>query len=438
MKKLERYTVTIEDWTNHGQGVARIDNLAAFIEGALPGDQALIEITEVKKNFAKATCRQIITPSPDRRESPCLYSAICDGCKMIALDYDAQIAWKKSFIENAFKRLGKTEVEAEMITSPELAYRNKVNMRVDENGRLSYSKQESNQVFHVNNCVVAQEAIQNIIQRWNSELVLKPDYLSLASLIKMVVIRANSADETMIVLITDQISHQQSDQLLGQVSLLNADVLCLSENKKPGDVRILNPIHYATDQQVLEESICGLRFLVSPQSFFQINRFTVEELYTTAISMFNDFENSNVLDLYSGTGTTSLLLAQQAAHVTSVEVVGAAIADAKENAIRNNIDNVTFLQAKAEDVVEQLTKDHKLHKALVDPPRKGLDKAVVEAIGESAIEELVYISCNPTTQARDVALFAEYGFEVKRVAGLDQFPNTSHVETVVLMSRANP
>ncbi len=438
MKKLDRYTVTIEDWTNQGQGVTHVDKLAIFVEGALPGDEALIEIDQVKKNFAKATCRQIINPSPDRREPPCLYSAICDGCKLIGLDYQAQLRWKKSFIENAFKRLGKLDVEVDMRPSPELAYRNKVNMRVDDSGRLSYSKQDSNQVFYVNTCVIAQESIQNIIHRWNTDLTNRPNFVKFASLIKMVVIRSNSSSETMIIAITDQLQDSQRKDLLDEMSLLQADVLGLTENEKAGDVRILNPIHYASDKEVLEETLSKLSFLVSPQSFFQVNRHTIENLYDMAISLFNNLSDSSVIDLYSGTGTTSLLLAQQAKQVISVELVPCAVEDAKENAKRNNIDNVSFIQAKAEDVIQDLTTDQHIKKALVDPPRKGLDRAVIDAIGQSQIDELVYISCNPTTQARDAALLANFGFAAKKIIGLDQFPNTSHVETVVLLSQQKP
>ena len=430
----EQHIVRIEDWTNQGRGVSHVGDLVVFVEGALPGDRARIEISELKKNYALASCLEILEASPDRRESPCLYADRCDGCPLIELDYSAQLDWKKSFIESAFLRIGKQSVQVDMLSDEDLGYRNKVNMRLDDRGRLSYSRLRSNEMVAVDSCPVATEPIRRLIGRWNSATSPILDQTDLTDRIRMVVIRANPRGETMIILVLSPCGAPLRQKIFSACAGLGADVLCACENKRPGDVRIHEPLYYSTAKKTLDERILDLHFSLSPQSFFQVNRFTIEPLYQAALSLFSDRKGS-FLDLYCGTGTTSLLLAKEADRVIGVEAVRSAVEDAIKSADYNQVRNVEFICAKAEDVIGSLTRNRDADKALVDPPRKGLDKQVVDALVNSSLRELVYISCNPVTQARDIALLLEGGFRLEKLVGLDQFPHTGHVETIALIQK---
>ncbi|MDY3052678.1 MAG: 23S rRNA (uracil(1939)-C(5))-methyltransferase RlmD [Ndongobacter sp.] len=436
MEKGQRFEASVTDWTGEGRGVAKWEGQVVFVKGALPGDRCLVEVDEQKKHFALGHVVEWIERSEKRRPAPCIHAAACDGCGLMELSYSEQLKWKKTFIEQSLHRIGQVSAECAMLSAAELGYRNKLNCRLLPSGELAFSRRGSNHLFPVSNCAVAQPELQQLMRRWQEGLAVQPRFRALSAAVRMVLLRANQSGETMIVLITDPVPTAKRQELLAVVGqYLPATVLCAGENRRPGDVRVPARLFFATERTFLEEELCGLRFRISPASFFQVNRYTSRLLYGKAMELFSDIEGERILDLYCGTGTTSLLLSQKAAYVYGVEVVPAAVADAKQNARRNRRGNVQFICAKAEEILPKLVSECDAHMVLVDPPRKGLDARVVEAITRADIREMVYISCNPTTMARDVRRLSEGGFSVRRVIGIDQFPNSGNAEAICLMSR---
>jgi len=346
-----------------------------------------------------------------------------------------QLAWKRRLIESSLKRLGDTTATVTMRHYNHLHYRNKVNLRLDADGRLGYSRRRSNDVFAISDCAIAQPEIGRLIQRWNAELPQTPNMRALARLVRMVVIRANAVGDTLLALVTGTLRDADREALFARLRPLGTRVLCTVENRRPGDVGLYGRTTFDTPERTLSATLNGLRFEVSPASFFQVNTLAMAHLYEEAIGLFTDITDASIIDLYCGTGTTSLILAQRARHVYGVELVADAVSDARENARRNGITNVDFICDRAESAIHRLVQTAGADRLIVDPPRAGMDSAVIEAINGSAMQEMVYISCNPATLARDVKALKAGDFAVRQVIGVDQFPNTGHVETVCLMSR---
>lgn len=438
LEKLMRLELNIEDVTADGQAIGHHDGLVVFTDRGLIGDRVLVEITAVKKRFAIATTRQMVAFSERRRPSPCPHSDICDGCFLMAMPKADQLEWKRRLIESNLRRLGGTTAHVEMLSYNHLRYRNKVNLRIDASGRLAYSKRKTNAVFAIETCAIAQPEIDALIQRWNRTLPETPGMAAQARQIRMAVLRANAAGETLIALVTGPLKSGERQQLFDRVGTLGANVLCTIENARPGDVGLCGRTTFYTPAHTLQEKLAGLSFEVSPASFFQVNTAAMSHLYSEAISLFSSIRDADIIDLYCGTGTTSLLLARHARHVYGVEVVSAAVSDARENARRNGITNVDFICDRAESAITHLVQSVGADRLIVDPPRAGMDRTVLEAINHAAIREMVYISCNPSTLARDIMALKAGGFEVGRVIGIDQFPNTGHVETVCLLSNRKP
>lgn len=433
MMENKEITLLIEDMTVEGQGVAKQNGLVYFVEGGLLGGTYLCEIIKEKKSFSFAKAKKEIKASTYSRKSPCPYSKVCHGCPLIELTKEKEAEWKKGFIESSLERLANQKVSSTFYGFPDLKYRNKLNLRVNQEGKLSYSKRSTNDLIPVRTCPIGGQEIQKIMRAWDEKVLSYPNFLLLAKKIKMVVIRENTQKETMLVFITEKITKEEKEDLFKAMSLLHVDVLAISENTRPRNVSIREPIDYHTEKKYLKEEMHGLSFSISPASFFQVNKQAALKIYETAIGLFSKDE-MGVLDLYCGTGTTSLLLAKSHSKVFGVESNKQAVEDAKRNAKKNKIDNVDFLQAKAEEAIQDLSQEG-YRKVLVDPPRKGLDRKVVESIIESECKELVYISCNPTTLARDIKIFTDHSFQIKNVYGFNQFPNTMHVEVLALIAR---
>lgn len=443
-KTVTPVTVTIEDMTAEGEGVAHPEGRVLFVKGAVLGDRVEVAIDRRKKTFSQGHVQRLLTPSPDRREIPCPYQKDCDGCPLMPLKTEVQQRWKKRWMEEVLRRIGGVEKEVEFYREQEAGYRNKINLRVSPKGLLSYSKRGSNDLLAVDSCWIAHPLLSDLLGRWNQHFRQVPPPTVFAK-IRMVVFRCNDRDEVMILLVTDLLSAKERESLFQSLAFLSPAVLGQCENRRPGDVNLRPPFHFFTERQDLDIQLMGLHFRLSPASFFQVNRFTRSLLYEQALALFPKAEakDSPVLDLYCGTGTTSLLLAQRGFSVLGIESNASAVEDAKENAKRNHLKNVSFLCGKAEDLLHasRFPQDGRQSllgtatKALVDPPRKGLHEEVVNALNRSSIRELVYISCNPATFARDLKRLGEGGFRLEKAIGIDQFPNTGNGEVVGRFSR---
>lgn len=416
--------------------------LKVFVAGALPGDRVICRVRRVKKGYLEGDLETLLEPADSRIQPPCPYAGLCDGCGLIAMTRQAQLALKKDHLEQQLIRLGGLNPEAvAQLAIPVHAqdpfhYRNKVNLRVSADGKLAYSQRGSHRRVEVDQCLVAAEPLSRLMAAWNA----RPLAADLASAVRMVVLRANRAGETMIVLVVDRDRKGDLEAIFRSRLFLQPKVLAASLNRSQDGDRLQEKLVYATPDRELEEQLLGLTFKVSPPSFFQVNSAMAEVLYTRAMAALAAVTASaptgGVLDLYCGTGTTSLLLAQTYPAVIGVELSASAVRDAQVNARRNGIQKARFIQARAEDLIRDMTEKHPDYdRVLVDPPRAGLDEKVVAAIGQSQVRRMAYISCNPATLARDVRLLTASGFRLAQAEAFDMFPMTDHIEALALLVR---
>lgn len=437
MKK--EVSLDIIDISTEGKGVGKKDRLTYFVRGARFGDKIRAEVTDYKKNYAEAKVIDLIEVSPYYEEPACPYTNFCDGCQFQDIRYQAQVDYKKNQIIEKINRIAHESLEdIEFAQAFErYAYRNKIELKVDLYGHLSYYSRKTNANVAIKSCLIASEKINDIMIVLQEQIKIfeltgfdaKKNY----GLIKNIMIRATDLGQTMVVMVLkEDYDLGEFSQSLKESGLI--DSFYLSINPRRNNHRILKP-RLIFGQEKIEEQMGDKRFLISPQSFFQVNSKQAYQIYQDAKALVKKVSPSSIIDLYSGISTTSILMSDLAEKILSVEIVQAAVEDGKENAKLNGIQNIDFLQGDAGQIIKDIELDLESPLLLVDPPRKGLDQAIIEVIGQSSIDNVIYISCNPATLARDIKGFKDYGFKLKHIKGYDMFVNTLHVEALVLMIR---
>ena len=399
----------IIDMIDDGRCVAKYEGKTVFVDGGSVGEIIEAKKIKEKKNLIFATKTKTIQQSPHKQEPLCPHFYECDGCSMQDITYEKELEIKKDSVLNKLQRIAKLDIkDVDILTNAEYYYRNKVDLKV-ENGKLGYYNRKTHNLTQISTCKIASKAINEMIN-W-----LGNHDLNGVSEIK---IRSNYNDEIQISM--DYIS----DQLLENLKTVDK-IVEIYEKKKNFD------LIYRKKQFV--DKIGDLSFLISPKSFFQVNKYNTSLLYDTAKQMMNAEANDRILDLYCGIGTTTMYIGN-GNNTIGVEVVKDAVKDANENKKLNNLESIQFIEEKSENVVGKLTQEH-FDVILVDPPRKGMDEKVVDAIIKSTAKKLVYISCDPATLARDLKMLTENGFGVEDVKLVDMFAKTMHVETVALLSK---
>ena len=408
-KKNQIVEVTIEDIGNDGEGIGHIDGYTLFVKDAVVGDKVTAGLTKVKKGYAYARLISVIEASPFRVEPKCAVSRACGGCTLQCLSYDAQLKYKKNKVRNNLVRIGGFEESlidsmiADTIGMDEpWRYRNKaiIPVGVDKSGRriAGFYAAHSHNIIECTDCLLQPEEFKGIVE----------DIL---------------ADEN-----TKDISH-----ILLRKGFKSGQIMGYSVENYDNNAVLSGKITHIYGDEIIEDYIGDLKFKISPRSFFQVNPIQVEKLYDTAVSFAELTGSETVWDLYCGIGTITLSLAAKAKKVYGVEIVEDAIKNAKENAAANGIDNVEFFVGKAEEVT--LRDDFaKPDVVVVDPPRKGCDSVCLETMLRMAPDRIVYVSCDSATLSRDLKILCGSGYELKKVQPVDMFPQTTHVETVVLMS----
>ena len=399
----------IIDMIDDGRCVAKYEGKTVFVDGGSIGEIIEAKKIKEKKNLIFATKTKTIQQSPHKQEPLCPHFYECDGCSMQDITYEKELEIKKNSVLNKLQRIAKLDIkDVDILTNAEYYYRNKVDLKV-ENGKLGYYNRKTHNLTQISTCKIASTAINEMIN-W-----LQNQDLNGISEIK---IRSNYNDEIQISL--DYIS----DQLLENLKTVDK-IVEIYDKKKNFD------LIYRKKQFV--DKIGDLSFIISPKSFFQVNKYNTSLLYDTAKQMMNVGINDRILDLYCGIGTTTMYIGN-GNNTIGVEVVKDAVKDANENKKLNNLQSIQFIEEKSENVVGKLTQEH-FDVILVDPPRKGMDEKVVDAIIKSTAKKVVYISCDPATLARDLKALTENGFEVRDVKLVDMFAKTMHVETVALLSK---
>lgn len=444
MELNDKIKVEIEDLSYDGLGVAKVDGYILFVDECLVGEKVFVEVTELGKNYGFAKKIDILTPSPYRVKPKCPHFGVCGSCELMHLDYKQQLLFKKKIVESTIKKVGQVEnVNIEQIIGMDepYNYRNKVQMPFAYNKKaiFGYYKKKSHQVVPIEKCYLQPDEITEIIKfiknLCNELKVSIYNEMTGKGLLRHVLVRKNYKDELMVVLITNGFDFYNSDIIVKKLvdRYTNIKSIYQNINLKKNNVILGEQSKLLFGQKILEEKLCDLYFDVSYQSFFQVNREQTEKLYNVVLDYAEITDKSSIIDAYCGVGTISLMLAKKAKYVYGIEVVKEAIINAKNNAKKNKINNVEFRVAKVEDVIDEYV-NKEVNTIVVDPPRKGLDSTVIQALLDSNIKRIVYVSCNPTSLARDLKLLKEK-FNLDKCSVVDMFCQTTGVETVALLSR---
>lgn len=444
VEKNHKYNATIETLSSDGSGIARIDGYTLFVPQAVPGDEVELLVLKTNKNYGFAKIVDIITPSKLRTTPPCKHFARCGGCQLMTIDYDAQLEFKRNIVRDALSRLGKINLEPDIIGAEKtVRYRNKMVFPFAPDGSWGFYRQRSHDVIPLEDCLLGDSLIPEIMNAISGHIrkhnISVYDETSHKGIMRRAFLRTTN-DEIMVVISANADSIPKADVLIRSITAISPKIssIILNINKKRTNLVLGDKNVTLWGKDVLSASLCGLSYEISPHSFFQVNPTQTEKLYNKAIELADISENDTVLDIYCGIGTISLTAAKTAKSVIGVEIVPEAIENAKENAKRNGIENAEFYCSAAEDIVPQLVKDNLTPDIVIlDPPRKGSDEKTLSAIVSAKPKRIVYVSCNPATLARDAQFLEQNGYTAKSVTAVDMFSHTVHVESVALFVRTD-
>lgn len=454
MSKRGIIKLNIEKTSSDGRGIGYLDGKICFVANTLEGETVEAEIYTVHKSYITAGATKIITPSPLRFTGYCDVSHMCGGCPLSHIDYHHQLTVKRTHVVDTLSRIGGV-YDADALVSDTIGmenpqnYRNKMVFPVGtKEGKIigGFYAPRSHEVVGINSCKVGENCatqVLSIVLDFMSEYGILPyDEKTHKGTIRRVFTRTGyHSRQLMVVVSSAKEKIKNIDKLIQKLN--NSDFgtyrlasIILNVNSRKNNLVLGDKNITLWGEDTISDSILGLNFSISPHSFFQVNPIQTEILYKKAIDLACLDKNKIVLDIYCGIGTISLCVAKFSKKVIGVEIVDAAINDAKKNAKENNLKNAEFLCGAAETIVPTLIeKGEKPDVVIIDPPRKGSDEKTLSAIVKAAPERIVYVSCNPATLARDVKFLKEQGYLIKSATPVDMFPNTEHVECVVLLCR---
>nr|WP_330388450.1 23S rRNA (uracil(1939)-C(5))-methyltransferase RlmD [Butyrivibrio sp. ob235] len=482
--------VRIEDIGNDGEGIGKVDGYTLFVKDAVIGDLVKVSIMKSKKNYAYAHLDEILEPSEFRIKPQCPVSKACGGCQIQNLHYKKQLEFKTEKVRNNIIRLGGFEPKfIDSVMEPIIGmeedkeglpayfrYRNKAQFPIgtDKNGKTiaGFYAGRTHAIIPVEDCLLGveenREILNIVLDHMEKNRIPAYDETTGKGVVRHVLIRKGfTSKEIMVCLVikyggkngtnakTKPDNHfsneekieyiRNQEKLIEKLHAVNGvKSITVNINNEKTNVILGREIHTLWGEDSIKDTLCGIEFRISPLSFYQVNPIQTEKLYNTAVSYADLTGNETVWDLYCGIGTISLSMAKKAGHVYGVEVIPQAIENARENALSNNIENATFYVGKAEEVLPAFyegkipaDREKALHPdvIVVDPPRKGCDKDCLDTMLKMSPDRIVYVSCDSATLARDLRILVDGGYELKRVRPCDMFPNTVHVETVVLLTR---
>ena len=454
MKKNDLVIVKIEDIGVDGEGIGKVDGYTLFVKDAIVGDVVEAVITKAKKNYGYAKMLKIIEASEYRVPAKCPVARKCGGCQVQELSYEAQLEFKARKVYGNLQRIGGfSENELDAVMEPicgmeePFYYRNKAQFPIgtDKEGNIiaGFYAGRTHQIIPNMDCAlgvdVNKEILQLIVDFMNKEHVPAYNEESRQGLVRHVLIRYGfKTREIMVCLVINGDNLPKSQKLVDKLTKIpGMTSITLSINKENTNVIMGKEIKPLWGQGYITDYIGNVKYQISPLSFFQVNPAQTEKLYGLALEYADLQGEETVWDLYCGIGTISLFLAQKAKQVYGVEIIPQAIDDARNNARINDINNAEFFVGKAEEVLPEQYKTNQVYAdvIVVDPPRKGCDETLLQTMVQMQPERIVYVSCDSATLARDLKYLCENGYELKRVRPVDQFPMTTHTETVALLSR---
>ena len=481
VRKNDEVTLDIIGLTQDGEGVGRADGFTLFVQGALPGERVKAKVLKVKKQYGYAKMLELLQASPDRVEAPCPIYRQCGGCQLQHMDYAAQLAWKRQHVIDSLTRIGKLRVadaagEAEaagdaggaggvvadgVVVHPTIGmaepwrYRNKAQVPIGmaladmadgAAGSLigGFYARGSHRIIDMDACVIQHERNDEavrLVKALGTRLGIRAyDETTGRGLLRHVVVRTGFATgETMVCLVTNGTRIPRVDELVEGIRRALPDVRSIVQNVNTRNTNVIfgDETRVLWGSDVIYDELDGIRFAISARSFYQVNPAQTVALYRKAVEYAGLTGRETVIDAYCGIGTISLFLARRAGKVYGVESVPEAVEDARRNAALNGIANASFEVGLAEEVIPRWREAGIAADVIVvDPPRKGCDAQLLDTIVRMRPKRVVYVSCNPATLARDLAVLEAGGFRTVEVQPVDMFPHTGHVECCALIERS--
>ena len=452
-RKNDLVTLEIEDCGIDGEGIGKADGFTVFVKDAVIGDTVTAKIIKAKKNYGYGRLMEVLKPSPYRVEPKCEFARQCGGCQLQALSYDQQLVFKTNKVKGHLERIGGfTDIPMEPIIGMDelFHYRNKAQFPVGRNkeGKIvtGFYAGRTHNIIENRDCALGvaenKEVLDRVIAHMEKYGIEPYNEATGKGLVRHVLIRYGYfTKEVMVCLILNGNKLPKEEQLVKSLcEIPGMTSITINVNKKRSNVILGEEIRLLWGQEYITDRIGDISYQISPLSFYQVNPMQTQKLYAKALEYADLHGEETVWDLYCGIGTISLFLAQKAKFVRGVEIVPAAIENAKENAKLNGLENTEFFVGKAEEVLPREYKKNGVYAdvVVVDPPRKGCDETLLETMVEMNPERIVYVSCDSATLARDLKYLCERGYELRKVCPVDQFGMTVHVETVVLLSQQKP
>ncbi|MCD2502997.1 23S rRNA (uracil(1939)-C(5))-methyltransferase RlmD [Clostridium sp. NSJ-145] len=451
VEKNKEYILDIVSQGYEGEGVAKInDTFPVFIQGALVGEKVRVKIIKSKKNYAYGKLIEVIESSDDRCNPKCDVYKRCGGCKLQHSSYKSQLDFKHNRVKDCIEKIGK--LNPELVKYPlgmndPWRYRNKVQLPIGlVNGELKigFFAERSHEIIDMKNCLIQDELADKVVEltrEWIIKNNIKPynvdgQYDENGILRHIMIRRGFTTNEVMVVIVTNGDKLPYKDEFVNIIkdNVPGIKSIIQNINSKPTNVILGLESKTLWGEDTISDYIGEFRFNISPLSFFQVNPTQTEVLYSKALEYAKLTGNETVFDAYCGTGTITLFLSKKAKKVYGVEIIPQAIDNAWINAKENNVENVEFFVGESEVVIPDLiNKGVKADVVVVDPPRKGCDKKLLDAISNIDAKRIVYVSCDPSTLARDLAILDENGYKTLEVQPVDMFPHTAHIENVALL-----
>ncbi len=440
MKKNDIYEIEITGTTDEGDGVGRAEGIAVFVPYALPGERVRVLIVKVLKNYAAGKLMEVITPSENRIKSVCKYFYKCGGCRFWNVDYQAELLFKRQKVEDCIRRIAKLDISVPPVLGAQnqCGYRNKGQFPVSADGIGIYA-QHSHRVIDIEGCIIQADTnpqVLKAVRSWMETYNIEPYSEEQGSgCVRHIYTRCGDSG-TMVCIVSNWEKIPHSDEL---VALLRENVDGLSGvlqnfNNKKTNVVLGTRFRTLWGSDYITDKLGDCTFKLSPLSFYQVNKKQTEVLYSVVKDFAQLSGGEIVWDLYCGIGTIGQFMAKSAKKIVGIEVIPQAIANAKENAQLNGINNCEYHVGTAEEAAPRL-KGETPDVVILDPPRKGCEESLLKTVAKTGTKRIVYVSCKPSTLARDLKILTQLGYEAKKIQAVDLFPRTPHIETVCLLCK---
>ncbi len=444
------YEIDIVDIGHKGEAIGKYQGMTVFVDGAIKGDIVKAAITMKKKNYAVGELIEILRPSSDRVEPKCALNGICGGCSIMSMDYSKQLELKENIVRESLVRIAKIEqpnLKPIIGMDNPYHYRNKaqfpIGMNKEGSIEIGFYKKRSHEIVEFDECYIQDrsnikilETIKQFVQE--KRIPIYDERTKKGHLRRIVTRVAFRTGEIMVVLVTADYRDYDYAELAERLICENPNIKSVIRNINPsrGNAILGQENRLIAGKEKIVDLLHDLKFEISPHSFYQINPVQTDAMYSKALEYADLRGDEIVFDLYCGIGTISLFLSQKAKKVYGIEIVPQAIEDAKRNARINQIGNAEFIVGKAETELPKLYKQGiRADVVVVDPPRKGIEEIVLKTIADMNVPKIVYVSCNPSTMARDIAILSRLDYKLIECTPIDNFCHGMHVETVALMSR---